>query len=52
MTTRIAADQGKVTALVLHLSSIDHDTMIQVLKDRFQVEGQALAWFILYLNDR
>jgi len=26
--------------------------MIRVLNDRFQVEGQALAWFLYYLGDR
>ena len=52
-----AADHGQVTALVLlDLSSafdcVNHEIMIRVLNERFQVEGQALAWFLSYLGDR
>ena len=52
-----AADHGQVTALILlDLSSafncVNHEIMIQVLNERFQVEGQALAWFLTYLGDR
>jgi Reverse transcriptase (RNA-dependent DNA polymerase) len=52
-----AADQGKITALVLlDLSSafdcVNHDIMIQVLNERFHVDDQALAWFHSYFADR
>ena len=51
-----AADHGQVTALVLDLSSafdyVNHEIMIRVLNERFQVEGQALAWFLSFLGDR
>ena len=51
------ADHGQVTALVLlDLSSafhcVNHEIMIWVLNERFQVEGQASAWFLSYLGDR
>jgi len=52
-----AADEGKVTALVLlDLSSafdtVDHTILLNVLERRFLVEGSALAWFQSYLCDR
>jgi len=52
-----AADEGKVTALVLlDLSSafdtVDHTTLLNVLERRVLVEGSALAWFQSYLHDR
>jgi Reverse transcriptase (RNA-dependent DNA polymerase) len=52
-----AADQGKITALVLlDLSSafdcVNYDIMIQVLNKRFHVDDQALAWFHSYFANR
>ena len=32
--------------------TVDHDTLIQVLLDRFRVDGAALEWFKSYLTDR
>ena len=34
------------------LHYINHEIMIQLLTERFQVEGQALVWFISYFGDR
>jgi len=50
------SNQGTVTTLVLlDLSSafdyVNHNIIIQVLKDRFPVQGQALARLLSYLND-
>jgi len=52
-----AIDSGDVCALVLlDLSSafdtVDHDTLLHVLNQRFGVDGTALAWFDSYLCDR
>jgi len=52
-----AVDDGKVTALVLlDLSSafdtVDHDSLLTVLHDRFAVDGSALNWFKSYLSGR
>ena len=46
-----AVDDGKVTVLVLlDLSSafdtVNHDSLLTVLRDRFVVDGLALNWFI------
>ena len=50
-------DSGDVCALVLlDLSSafdtVDHETLMRVLQQRFGVEGPALTWFGSYLSDR
>ena len=50
-------DSGNVCALVLlDLSSafdtVDHETLMHVLQQRFGVKGPALTWFGLYLCDR
>ena len=50
-------DSGDVCALVLlDLSSafdtVDHETLMHVLPQRFGVEGPALTWFGSYLCDR
>jgi len=52
-----AADADRVTALiVIDLSSafntVDHQSMLTVLQQRFGIDGQALKWFRLYLADR
>jgi len=52
-----AVDDGKVSALVLlNLSSafgtVDHDSLLTVLHDRFAVTGPALDWFRSYLSGR
>ena len=50
-------DSGKVSALVLldlslAFDTVDHDIMLQVMKNRFNVEGKALDWYRSYLTDR
>ena len=52
-----AIDSGKVCALVLlDLSSafdtVDHDTLLHIMNQRFGVDGLALAWFGSCLADR
>jgi hypothetical protein len=52
-----AIDSGDVCALVLlDLSStfntMDHDTLLHILNQRFGVDGPALTWFDSYLSDR
>lgn len=52
-----AIDSGEVCALVLlDLSSafdtVDHDTLLHIMNQRFGVDGLALAWFGSYLADR
>ena len=52
-----AIDSGEVCALVLlDLSSafdtVDHDTLLHVMNQRFGVDGPALRWFVSYLADR
>jgi len=48
-----ATDNGQVTALVLldlntAFDCVNHEITIRVLNDRFQVEGQVLAWFLKF----
>ena len=50
-------DSGNISALVLLdlsavFDTVDHSIMLQVLRDRFCVEGRALEWFESYLCDR
>ena len=50
-------DSGEVCALVLlDLSSafdtVDHDTLLHVMNQRFGVDGPAFAWFGSYLADQ
>jgi hypothetical protein len=52
-----AIDSGEVCTLVLlNLSSafdtVDHDTLLHIMNQRFGVDGLALAWFGSYLVDR
>jgi Reverse transcriptase (RNA-dependent DNA polymerase) len=52
-----AIDQGHVGALVLlDLSSafdtVDHDAMMNVLRQRFGIENRACDWFRSYFEDR
>ena len=50
-------DSGNIGALVLldlsaAFDTVDHSIMLQVLRDRFCVEGKALEWLKSYLCDR
>ena len=52
-----AIDDGKVSLMVLldlsaAFDTVNHDTLIQVLEDRFRVNGATLEWFKSYLTDR
>ena len=52
-----AIDQGEVAALVLldlsaAFDTVDHAVLIDVLKRRFGITGQALDWMSSYLHDR
>ena len=50
-------DRGNMSALVIldlsaSFDTVVHSIMLQVLRDRFCVEGRALEWFESYLCDR
>ena len=50
-------DRGEVGALVLldisaAFDTVDHRIMADVLNRRFDVRGDALAWFVSYFDDR
>ena len=52
-----AADEGKVTCLVLlalsaAFDTVHHDILLHVLRRQFLVEEPALEWFHSYLHDR
>ena len=52
-----AVDRGEVTALVLldlsaAFDTVDHQTLINVLRERFAIDGVALSWFESYLANR
>lgn len=52
-----AIDQGDVGALVLldlsaAFDTVDHVIMIEVLRDRFGIDGDALGWMSSYLRNR
>ena len=48
--------QQSVILLLLHLSAafdtVDHDLLISRLHTRFGIKGNALRWFVSYLQDR
>ena len=53
----LAVDQGDIGALVLldlsaAFDTVDHTVLIDVLRDRFAVEGNALSWMASYLEGR
>src|SRR6218665_2125839 len=50
-------DRGEVGALVLldisaAFDTVDHRIMADVLHRRFDIRGDALAWFVSYFDDR
>jgi hypothetical protein len=52
-----AVDRGEVTALALldlsaAFDTVDHQTLIEVLRERFAINGVALSWFESYLTGR
>ena len=52
-----AVDRGEVTALALldlsaAFDTVDHQTLIEVLRERFAINGVALSWFKSYLTGR
>jgi len=52
-----AIDQGDVCALVLldlsaAFDTVDHAILIDVLRERFGVDGDSLSWMMSYLADR
>jgi len=52
-----AIDQGQVAALVLldlsaAFDTVDHEVMLNVLKQRFGIMGSALDWMTSYLHNR
>jgi hypothetical protein len=54
---RNAMDNGEVSALVLldlsaAFDTIDHNILIQRLRDTFGIHSSALSWFQTYLRDR
>jgi hypothetical protein len=52
-----AIDQGDVGALVLldlsaAFDTVDHSVLIDVMRERFGITGEALKWMMSYLSNR